>query len=148
MKALRIGEHGSSLAWSAIFLLTVLVPLMQLVSDGSRLLYVRGRLQTATDAACEDAAWLVGDRREYLMSGETGFSNPGLTLEKAQSTFTSSLAEASRMAFSAGLDIVFDEAGRQVLCTARATVPVLFAVGDVAPRVEIPASASAAIRFR
>jgi hypothetical protein len=148
VRALRIAEHGSSLAWSALFLLTVLLPLLQLISDGSRLLYLRGRLQAATDAACEDAAWLVGDRGGYLLSGETGFSNPGSALERAQSTFASSLGESSRMAFSAGLDIVFDQAGSQVLCAARATIPILFAVGGVAPQVEIPAHASAALRFR
>ena len=148
MKYLRIAERGSSLTWTAIFLLTVLVPLMLLVSDGSRLLYIRGRLQTATDAACEDAAWLVGDRHRFLTGGETNFSDPWSVFERAQSTFASSLGERSRMAFSAGLNIIFDEAGSQVLCTARATVPVLLAVGDMSPQVDIPAVTSAAIRFR
>jgi hypothetical protein len=148
VKTLRIAESGSSLAWTAIFLITVLLPLMQLISDGSRLLYIRSRLQAASDAACEDAAWLVGDRLGYLMSGETGFSDPRSAFTRAQGTFTSSLGEANRMAFSAGLEIVFDEAGSQVLCAARATVPVLFAVGGVAPQVEVLSNASAAIRFR
>jgi hypothetical protein len=148
VRALCIAECGSSLAWTAIFLLTVLAPLMLLLGDGSRLMYIRGRLQTATDAACEDAAWLVGDRHAYLMSGESNFSDPGSALEQAQATFASTLGEASRMAFSAGLHITFDEAGSQVLCTAAASVPILFAVGGMSPQVEIPAQASAAIRFR
>ena len=54
--SIRRVEQGSSMAWTAVFLITVLSPLMLLVIDGARLLYIRGRLQTATDAACEDAA--------------------------------------------------------------------------------------------
>jgi hypothetical protein len=37
------GERGSSLAWVAIFLAAIVVPLLALVIDGSRLFYVRGR---------------------------------------------------------------------------------------------------------
>ena len=64
-------EGGSSLAWTAVFLITVLLPLMLLIVDGARLLYIRGRLQTAADAACEAAAWEAGDRPEYINTGQT-----------------------------------------------------------------------------
>jgi uncharacterized membrane protein len=63
------------MAWTAIFLATVLLLLMLFVIDGSRLLYVRGRLQTATDAACEDAAWAAGDRPNYMDTGQTRLGN-------------------------------------------------------------------------
>ena len=62
MRRSQRSEQGSSLAWAAAFLTTVFLPLMLLVVDGARLLYVRGRLQTATDASCEAAAWTAGDR--------------------------------------------------------------------------------------
>jgi uncharacterized membrane protein len=144
----RKAERGSSLAWTAIFLITVLLPLMLLIVDGARLLYLRGRLQTATDAACEDAAWTVGDRRRYLENGSTRFGDLSYAIELAQSTFASTLDERSRMVFSAGLNVTFDETSNQVLCAATATVPILFAAVGIDPQVEIPAKASAAIRFR
>ncbi len=53
------------MAWTAVFLAFVVIPLMALVADGARMFYVRGRLQTATDAACEDAAWSAADRRVF-----------------------------------------------------------------------------------
>ena len=58
-------EAGQSMAWAAVFLAFVLVPLLTLVVDGGRLFYVRLRLQTAVDAACEDAAWSAADRRAF-----------------------------------------------------------------------------------
>jgi len=72
---IKKSEQGSSMAWTAIFLAAVLMPLMLFVIDGSRLFYVRGRLQTAADAACEDAAWAAGDRPNYIDTGETRLGN-------------------------------------------------------------------------
>jgi hypothetical protein len=141
-------EPGSSLAWAAIFLATLLLPLLLLVVDGSRLPDIRGRLQTATDAACEDAAWLVGDRSRYLESGQSLFGNLQAAYAQAQNTFYSTLDERNRMGFSAVLSLTFDEASSQVVCSATASVPVLFDPLEDAPVVTIPASAIAAIRFR
>ncbi len=47
--------RASSLAWTALLLGFVLMPLMALVIDGLRLLYADARLQVATDAGCEAA---------------------------------------------------------------------------------------------
>ena len=44
------GWFLSSMAWTAVVLAVVVVPLLTLVVDGARLFYVRGRLQTAVDA--------------------------------------------------------------------------------------------------
>jgi hypothetical protein len=49
-------ERGYAMAWNAIFLAFVVVPLCVLCVDVVRALYVRTHLQTATDAACEAAA--------------------------------------------------------------------------------------------
>ena len=141
-------ERGSSMAWTAVFLITVLLPLMLLVVDGSRLLFIRGRLQTATDAACEGAAWAAGDRPIYQDTGSTQFGNEGHAAEVAQNTFTSTLKEGERMAYSSQLSITFDHSSNLVLCSSVALVPVLFSAVGVAPQVEIPSMASAAIRFR
>jgi hypothetical protein len=139
---------GSSLAWTAVFLTTVLLPLMQLVMDGSRLLYIRGRLQTATDAACEAAAWTAGDRPKYTESGETLFNNDGEIVDVAQYTFALTLDERTRMAFTASLSVTLDPSNNQILCSANALVPVLINVAGAAPQVNVPASAIASIRFR
>jgi hypothetical protein len=144
----RKAESGSSLAWAAIFLTALLLPLLLLVVDGSRLLDIRGRLQTATDAACEDAAWLVGDRRGYQESGQTLFAGLQDAYTQAQGTFFTTLGEQDSMVFSAGLQLSFDEANHQVLCSAQAIVPVFFNGIGVAPEVAIPARAVAALRFR
>ena len=98
---LRKPEQGSSMAWTAVFLTTVLLPLMLLVIDGSRLLYIRGRLQTATDAACEDAAWVAGDRLKYIDTGQTQFGNDWYVIDVAQNTFAATLSERTRMVFIA-----------------------------------------------
>lgn len=141
-------EEGSSLAWTAVVLTTLLLPLMLLIVDGSRLWYIRGRLQTATDAACEAAAWVGGDRPNYLNNGQTRISDEGYLDAVAQDTFASTLNESNRMAFSPQLGVTIDEASNQILCSGAASVPVLFNAVGVAPQVNVLASSMAAIRFR
>ena len=141
-------EHGSSMAWTAVFLVTVLMPLMLLIVDGSRLLYIRGRLQTASDAACEAAAWFAGDRSYYQDTGRTRIENEGKAIAIAQNTFTSTLLERNRMSFSAQLSVDIDHSGNNIQCRAVALVPVLFSTGGAAPQVDIPAESLSTIRFR
>jgi uncharacterized membrane protein len=145
---IRKPEQGSSLAWTAVFLITVLMPLMLLVIDGSRLLFVRGRLQTATDAACEDAAWAAGDRPNYIDTGQTRLSNDWYVIEVAQNTFVSTLNERTRMAFIPQLGVTLDSTNNQILCSATAEVPVFFNAVGVAPQVNLSSNTIAAIRFR
>ena len=146
--SIRRFEQGSSMAWTAVFLITVLSPLMLLVIDGARLLYIRGRLQTATDAACEDAAWAAGDRPAYIDTGQTQFGNEGYVFEVAQNTFWNTLDENTRMAFTPGLSVSLDYANNQILCSGMAQVPVLINAIVSTPVVNVQASAIAAIRFR
>ncbi len=141
-------ESGSSMAWTAVFLAAVLLPLMLLVIDGSRLLYVRGRLQTAADAACEDAAWAAGDRIGYTGSGQTRLGDNWYVIGVAQNTFTRTLGESARMSFAPLLSVTLDYASNQVLCSATARVPVIFNAVGVAPQIDVRASAITAIRFR
>jgi hypothetical protein len=141
-------EQGSSLAWTAVFLITVLLPLMLLIIDGSRLWYIRGRLQTATDAACEAAAWMGGDRLNYLDSGQTRLGDEWYLVAVAQDTFASTLNESTRMAFRSQLSVSLDNPNNQILCSATAQVPVLFNAVGVEPQINVPASSIAAIRFR
>jgi hypothetical protein len=125
-RSAKKSEQGSSMAWTAIFLTAVLMPLMLFVIDGSRLLYVRGRLQTATDAACEDAAWAAGDRPNYIDTGQTRLGDSWYVIEVAQDTFVRTLDESTRMAFTPLLSVTLDYANNQILCSAIARVPVIF----------------------
>ncbi len=145
---IRNSEQGSSMAWTAIFLTTILMPLMLLVIDGSRLLYVRGRLQTAVDAACEDAAWAAGDRTHYLQTGQTRLGNNWYVIGVAQNTFTRTLGESAWMDFAPLLSISADAAQNRLQCSAVARVPVLFNAAGLSPLVTVRASATTSIRFR
>ena len=136
------------MAWTAVFLITVLLPLMLLVIDGSRVFYIRGRLQTATDAACEDAAWAAGDRPEYIDSGQTRLGNDGYVVEVAQNTFISTLNERTRMAFTPELQVTLDDTNLQILCSANAQVPVLISAAGVTPQINVPVTTIASVRFR
>ena len=141
----RKSEIGSSLAWSAIFLAFVLLPLMALVVDGSRLFYVRGRLQTALDAACEDAAWSGADYNAFRQTGQTRFRpDMGPVITQAQTTFYSTLGDRAQINFGASASLVPDFARVQVVCAAQASVPLAVMLGNT---VTIPARAVAAIRF-
>ncbi len=141
----RRWERGSSLAWTAIVLAAVFLPLMALVIDGSRLFYVRGRLQTAADAACEDAAWSGADYRAFRDTGATQFvPNLGGVLAQARGTFDNTLGDRSRVNFTAAVSIVPDLAHVSMRCSAIATVPLTVGLG--AP-VSIYAQSVSAIRF-
>src|SRR5512133_1253329 len=105
----RHAQRGSSSAWTAIFLAFVMLPMLTLVIDGSRLFYVRGRLQTAADAACEDAAWSGADYRAFRDTGATQFvPNLGGVLAQAHGTFDNTLGDRSRVNFTAAVSIVPD----------------------------------------
>jgi len=118
---------------------------MSLVIDGSRLFYVRGRLQTAVDAACEDAAWSGADYRAFRDTGATRFiPNLAGVLAQARGTFDNTLGDRSRVNFTASVSIVPDRANVSMRCSASATVPLTVALG--AP-VNIRTQAVSAIRF-
>jgi hypothetical protein len=139
------GERGSSLAWVAIFLAAVVIPLLALVIDGSRLFYVRGRLQTATDAACEDAAWSGADYRVFRDTGQARFvPDMGPVIGQAQRTFSSTLGDGSSVNFTASAAIVPDFARVLVRCNASASVPLAVMLGAA---VNIRAQAVSAVRF-
>lgn len=141
----RPNERGSSMAWTAIFLAFVLLPLMALVVDGSRLFYVRGRLQTALDAACEDAAWSGADYAAFRQTGEARLlSNMGPVIARAQGIFQITLGDSGRVNFTASAAILPDFANAQVHCTAQASVPLSVLLGSP---VSIPAQSVSAVRF-
>ena len=62
-------QHGYAMAFWAIFLGTVMVPLLVLVWDVGRLFYARGEVQKAADAAALAAVREV-DVPYYMQTGE------------------------------------------------------------------------------
>ncbi len=86
-------ERGSSLAWTAVFLSAVVLPLMLLVGDGVRLYYVRARLAQAADAACTDLSWSVGDRTAWQALRDDRYLANWYLVGRAQNTFYRMLAE-------------------------------------------------------
>ena len=128
-----------------MLLAAVVLPLMALVIDGTRLFYVRGRLQTAVDAACEDAAWSGADYRAFRESGVTQFlPNLSEVLAQARGTFENTLGDRSRVNFTAAVTIVPDRPQVVMRCSAASSVPLFIAAG--AP-LSISTQAVSAIRF-
>jgi len=141
------GRAFSSMAWTALVLSILLIPLLGLVVDGARLFYVRGRLQTAVDAACEDAAWSAADRREYRDAGVTTFQTSGGALAAAQATFNQTLGDRAAKNFTASVSIRPDYSNARMQCQAYAQVPLVTAGGLLWSPVTIPAASTAKIRF-
>lgn len=125
----RRSEQGSSSAWAAVFLGLIVMPLMMLIGDGARLYYVRARLTTAAEVACEDAAWVGTDRTIWQTSAEDTFRGAG----SAYDTFYAMLTERSRLRYTPSLSIALDPDNNRVICDAQAEVP-LVVMGSVSPR--------------
>lgn len=147
-RAGRFAEQGSSMAWTALVLAFLLLPLMTLLVDGGRLLTIRNRLQTAADAACEDAAWSAADFAEFRSSGKTSFQHNWYWIGRAQATFHQTLSEQAALEYSASIDIQPDFDSAYMNCSARARVPLLSGGGAVASPVVLHAGSASRIRFR
>ena len=138
-------EYGSSMAWTCVVLSFLLIPLLTMIADGARLLNVRSRLQTATDAACEDASWSAADLRAFRDAGTTTFEENWYWIARAQSTFNQTLGEQAAVQYSAWVSIFPDLGSAFMDCQSAASVPLL--VGAGVP-INIHAVSSSRIRFR
>lgn len=139
-------ENGQSLAWTAIFFAFVLVPLLMFVVDGTRLFRVRSRLQTAVDAACEDAAWSAADRARFRESGETSYEDNWHTWSVAHTTFQNVLADQGALQYYPSMHVYPDPSNAVVSCDAQANVPLLVSTGRGAVNIEVHSVSQ--IRFR
>ena len=139
-------EKGQSMAWTAVFLTFLLIPLLMMVADGGRLFHLRTRLQTATDAACESAAWSAADYQTYKSSGVTTFDANWYWIARAQNTFHQSLSDQDQIQYSAAVYISPDYANAYMNCYAEAYVPLM--VSANISQVTMKASSSSRIRFR
>ena len=124
-------ERGQALAWTAVLFAFILVPLMVLTLDGTRLFYVRSHLQTATDAACEDAAWSGADITAYQQTGVAQLRTDWYPLAVAQTTFANVTSDAGITEYSPVVHIMMDASSLSAQCTAWATVPLLVGTGTI-----------------
>ncbi len=146
LKALLTGSsRGSSMAWAAMLLAVVMTPLMILIGDGARLLYVHGRLITAAEAACEDASWTAADRYAWQVDNLEQYDiNDRLPIYQARTTFNQILApQSSSVSYVPSLSIQIDSANRRVLCSATAVVYMTFQYQPVT----LHAQATSRLRF-
>lgn len=115
-------ERGQSLIWFAMFTAFIVVPLMALSMNYAHLARIASRLQTATDAACEDAAYSAVDYAAYRDSGEVTFRPGWYVVSVAQSTFWNVLSDHYRADFSPALSVSPNYAAAAVSCTSTAIV--------------------------
>jgi hypothetical protein len=137
-------EQGQSMAWTAVLFAFVLVPLLIFVVDGTRLFRVRSHLQTAVDAACEDAAWSAADRKQFRENGTTTYENNWHTWSVAHTTFQNILVDQSVMQYYPTMRVFPDFSNALMSCDAQAGVPLLIRGGAV----NISVSSVSQIRYR
>jgi len=138
-------EAGQSLLWTTFVFMFVLVPLLVLVVDGIQFWRIRNQLQTATDAACEEAAYVGADRRAYRDSGVVRFGNTGQAKADATKTFYTTLHNTDAFQYSPSIQIGFDSGVPSAKCSASASVQPL--ISALAPSITILTESESEIRF-
>jgi hypothetical protein len=138
-------ERGQSLVWTAVLLLFVVVPLLILIVDGLQLWRIRNQLQTATDAACEEAAWVAADRRTFRDTGNKTVANQSQARSDALDTFHRTLHNTGALQYSPALVVGFDTSKPSAQCQSSASVTLL--LSGIIPAVTIETRAEALIRF-
>lgn len=140
----REHERGSSLAWAAVFLAVVVLPLMLLVGDGARLYYVRTRIAQAADAACADVSWSVGDRLTWQRLRDDRYAANWYLVGRAQNTFYQMLAEQNTVRYVPSLALTLDWDNARAECRAQARVRLNLLLNQ---EVTVRAAAYARMRF-
>lgn len=133
---MKRSERGQSLVLTTLIFAFVVIPLFILVIDGTRLWRIRNRLQTATDAACEDAAISAVDIQRFQQTGNATFQSGYHIWHIAQTTFRDTLSEQAQMNYSAGIQLFPDYAVPNISCTSSALVPLMIWPGSVSLSTE------------
>ena len=103
---LVLSRRGDAYAWFAAMLVFVFIPLASLSIDVTRMMYVRGHLQTANDAACQSAADAL--YVPLFISTSQQRIEPGLARRQAAREFSATLSDASKIRYNIqGLAIDF-----------------------------------------
>jgi len=106
MGQLLMSRRGDAYAWFATLLVFVFIPLSSLSIDVTRMMYVRGHLQTANDAACQSAADAL-DVPLFIQTNQKRIE-PGLARRQAAREFSATLRDAGKIRYTIdGLAIDF-----------------------------------------
>lgn len=112
-------RRADAYAWFAALMMLVGVPLSSLSIDVTRMMYVRGHLQTASDAACQAAVDAL-DVPHFISTGEARL-NAGQGRAWARQVFAATLVDSNQIGYAYGLAVGFP-GPRFAHCTATATV--------------------------
>jgi len=106
MRRLLTSRKGDAYAWFASMLVFVFIPLASLSIDVTRMMYVRGHLQTANDAACQSAADAL-DAPLFIETNQKRIE-PGLARSQAAREFLATLNDGGKIRYTIeGLSIDF-----------------------------------------
>ena len=96
-------ERGDAMAWMAIVMVFLMLPLMGITMDITRAMYVRGHLQAASDAGCQAAA----DAMMVPLFMETGEQriDAGLIYGRAAQVFNATLKDSGKVRFRARFEL-------------------------------------------
>lgn len=117
--AILFNNCGDAYAWVAALMLLVGIPLASLSIDIVRMMYVRGHLHTATDAACQAAVDAL-DVPRFLDTGEAVI-NSGQGRAQARDVFRATLTDAMAIQYTESLAVDFP-GPRLAHCAATARV--------------------------
>lgn len=98
MGQLLTSRRGDAYAWFATLLVFVFIPLSSLSIDVTRMMYVRGHLQTANDAACQSAADAL-DVPLFIGTSQKRIE-PGLARSQAMREFSATLNDAGKIRYT------------------------------------------------
>ena len=112
-------KRGDIYAWVAALMLFIAAPLASLSIDIVRMMYVRGHLHTATDAACQAAVNTL-DVSHFTTTGEARVDH-GRGRANAVNVFRANLVDADTVRYTESLVVDFP-GPRLAHCTSIAQV--------------------------
>jgi hypothetical protein len=131
------------MAWMAIVMVFLMVPLMGITMDVTRAMYVRTHLQAASDAGCQAAA----DSMKVPLFQDTGVQeiNSVLMYGRASQVFNATLLDANKVRFAPSLSLHL-LTPTSVECTATASVERL--IPSVVPEINLRVQTVSEMRAR
>ncbi len=135
-----LGRHGN-MAWTALMLVAVLLPLASLTIDIPRYFVLRSRLQSATDAAALAAARCI-DTAYYSETGQTRLD----LAEAAQSAIAAFYGSTASLARTGGYRFSFHGIGVQGRYVTASGSGTLYGLFGTTPFVTVHATAQTAYR--
>lgn len=137
-----LNKRASAFSWTAILMTFVAVPLMSLSIDIVRMMYVRGHLHTATDAACQAAVDAL-DVRRFIETGEARIEW-GRARSQALDVFRATLTDAQTVLYVESLAVDFP-GPRLAHCTSTAQVDHII---PMTPKMNIVVETTSEMRAR